>query len=511
MGGGCTGPHAGRQPHFQPIDSTLLVLGMNHQARQSRVMSYLDFVKFRAKANPCVAGLLEHLQRESRAASRIVYLDYPPNESPKLSEPVSAVEADVANIVERITPHTTRFLFVENVTSTIVSTLGEALDIDPLFFAEYINYRVPKFGKAGPAPSLACDFAIADHVEKSYSPSSLPVCGFEQQSRFHYSIHVDDRLQYSSEGPATNTDIRETTLPCSGIFLVDPLINAVDVPDMEPHKSYQARVFSDGFEDFASPPLFSSFAYEKASRSLNETSMLDRMIYYLQMRQPPGFHVNSPSILSVGYYPVRIVLSEWSFYAHLMNRCSKYDQYSFTNKPGQLRDEDLVHLQRWRRRIKRGKQRLDILAEVINFKMQYEDEKEPWHLVLKDINWLRKQLQEYCESLEQMVTVATSMVQLLDSRRSMLEAVNMRRLTYIAMVFIPLAWVASLFSMSDAYTPGNESFWVYVATALPLLGVVLILSILPYDRIYGTLRDAWEGKEKIRDMGKMSRLPLDVV
>ncbi|RTE85021.1 hypothetical protein BHE90_000509 [Fusarium euwallaceae] len=469
-------------------------------------MSYLDFVKFRAKANPCVAGLLEHLQRESRAASRIVYLDYPHNESPKLSEPVSAVEADVANIVERITPHTTRFLFVENVTSTIVSTLGKALDIDPLFFAEYINYRVPKIGKAGLAPSLATlpslimsrnlihlhhyQFVALSSNHDSIIPYTLTT-GSNIRRKVRRLTPISGRQLFLARVGCSFT-IKPVNTSQICIFLVDPPINALDVPDVEPHKSYQARVFSDGFEDFESPPLFSSFAHEKVSRSLNETSMLDRMIYYLQMRQPPGFHVNSPSILSVGYYPVRIVLSEWSFYAHLMNRCSKYDQYSFTNKPGQLRDEDLVHLQQWRRRIKRGKHRLDILAEVINFKMQ-------------------KQLQEYCESLEQMVTVATSMVQLLDSRRSMLEAVNMRRLTYIAMVFIPLAWVASLFSMSDAYTPGNENFWVYVATALPLLGVVLILSILPYDRIYGTLRDAWEGKEKIRDMGKMSRLPLDVV
>ncbi|RSL62886.1 hypothetical protein CEP54_005487 [Fusarium duplospermum] len=498
---------------------------MSHQASQSGGTSYLDFVRFRAKANPCIAGLVEHLQRESRAASRIVYLDYPQNESPKPFEPISAGENDLLSLVEGITPYTTRFLFVENITSAIISKLGVALDIDPLFFADYIDSTPLEFRKVVPTPSLATLPSLIvtrNHIHlHHYHVASL---SSNHSSIVPYALMIGSNIRRKVRrlAPISGRQLFLARACCSFtikpvnssqicVFLIDPPINAVDVPDAEPHRSYQAKVLGNGFEDFQSPPSFSSFAHGKVRRSFSETSMLDRIVSYLQTQQPPGFHVNSPSILSVGYYPVRIVLSEWSFYAHLMSRCSKYDQYSITNKPGHLRDEDLAHLQRWRRRSKRGKQRLDILADIINFQMQYEDEKEPWVLVLKDVNWLRKQLQEYCESLEQMVTVATSMVQLLDSRRSMLEAVNMRRLTYIAMVFIPLAWVASLFSMSDAYTPGNESFWVYVTTALPLLGIVLITSILPYDRIFKTLRQTWEKRRGIQDMRKMSRLPQGAV
>ncbi|RSL69284.1 hypothetical protein CEP53_002285 [Fusarium sp. AF-6] len=474
--------------------------------------SYLDFVKFRAKANPCISGLSQHLQRQSRAPSRITYLDYPHNESSQFKpKPVSAVEDDVAGLIEGITPSTTRFLFVENITSTLVTELGESLDIDPLFFADYINCRFDNIWKAVPPPSLATlpsMIATRSHIHLHHY--QFVALGNNDGPTAPYALMTGSNVPRNVRrlAPILGRQLALARACCSFIikpvktsqiclFLVDPPINSVKAPDAEPYESFQAKVLCDGFEDFEPPPSFSSFALGKMNRSLYKTSMLDRVIYYLETQRPPGFRVNSPSILSVGYYPVRIVLSEWSFYTYFTSRCSKYDEYSIHNKAGQLRDEDIAHLQRWRRRGKRGQQRLDMLSEVIDFHLQYENEKEPWALILKDVNWLRKQLQEYCESLEQMVAVATSIVQLLDSRRSILEAINMRRLTYIAMVFIPLAWAASLFSMSDAYIPGNESFWVYVATALPLLGVVLILSILPYDWIYGTLRHIWDRKEKL--------------
>ena len=239
--------------------------------------------------------------------------------------------------------------------------------------------------------------------------------------------------------------------------------------------------------------------------------MLDSIIHYLQMRAPPSFHPDVPSILSVGYYPIRIVLAEWNFYTHLTSRCSKYYEYSIRDMASRLHDEDIVDLQRWRRRSKRSQQKLSILSESIASYIQYEDEKRPWMLVLKDIDYLQAQLRDYSQSLEQMVTVATSIVQLLDSRRSILEAVNIRRLTYIALVFVPLAWVASLFSMSDAYSPGHERFWVYFATALPLLGFVIILAIIPYDQLRKRLERVWNRVRNIQERGYMRKEEVTAV
>lgn len=219
--------------------------------------------------------------------------------------------------------------------------------------------------------------------------------------------------------------------------------------------------------------------------------MLRSLLHYFR-NQPPGFKASQPSILSLGYYPIRIVLAEWILYTHVMSRYFKYYEYSLHDIQNQLHDSDLVDLQRWRRRAMQSQHKLRLLTEYIDHWLQQEANKQHWEVVLKDINYILSQLGHYGQSLEQMIPVATSMVQLLDSRRSMLEAANVSRLTYIALVFVPLSWVASLFSMSDNYSPGHEHFWVYFATALPVLLLVLLLSALQWDQLAGKLKRLWE-------------------
>lgn len=278
---------------------------------------------------------------------------------------------------------------------------------------------------------------------------------------------------------------------CLGLILVDrPIGSVIEALGTERQKTYRAKLLHGGFEDVAPSQPFSSFKHDKDK--WNKDSMLGSLVHYFRTQPPPGFQAASTGILSLGYYPIRIVVAEWNFYTHLTSRYSKYYEYSLRDITSRLHDNDLVDLQRWRRRSRQSRHKLALLVEFVDSWMQHEDDKETWNMILKDINYLRQQLQDYGQSLEQMVTVATSMVQLLDSRRSILEAVNVRRLTYIALVFVPLAWVASLFSMSDVYSPGHERFWVYFATALPLLGLVLVLSAFPYDRLGRMLRQIWK-------------------
>lgn len=75
---------------------------------------------------------------------------------------------------------------------------------------------------------------------------------------------------------------------------------------------------------------------------------------------------------------------------------------------------------------------------------------------LNGLDHLSNKIEHYGQSLEPVIPVLTSMVQLLDSRRSIQ---NVRRLTTVALAFVHhLSWVVSLFSMADGYAPGQEMF-----------------------------------------------------
>lgn len=256
-------------------------------------------------------------------------------------------------------------------------------------------------------------------------------------------------------------------------------------------KVYPSRPLQGGFEDFQQSTSFSSFKYTMDNHTWEKNSMLGSLLHYFR-NQTPGLTATQPSILSLGYYPMRTTLAEWILYTHLISRYFKYYEYSLHNIQCRLHDNDIVDLQRWRRRIKQSQHKLRLLVEFIEYWSQQETNRQPWDMALKDLNYVLLQLEEYGHALEQMVPVATSMVQLLDSRRSILEATNVRRLTYIALVFVPLSWVASLFSMSDDFSPGHEQFWVYFATALPLLVLVLLLSAFQPAMKLDRLKSLWK-------------------
>jgi hypothetical protein len=154
--------------------------------------------------------------------------------------------------------------------------------------------------------------------------------------------------------------------------------------------------------------------------------MLSNLLHYFR-HQPPGLIVAEPSILSLGYYPIRIVLAEWILYTHLMSRYFKHYEYTLHDIENRLHDSNIIDLQRWRRRSMQSRHKLILLSEFIDYWLQQEADKQPWDSVLKDIKHMLSQLEHYNRSLEHMVPVATSMVRLLDSWRSMLEAANVSR------------------------------------------------------------------------------------
>lgn len=206
--------------------------------------------------------------------------------------------------------------------------------------------------------------------------------------------------------------------------------------------------------------------------------MLSSLLHYFRIN-PPGFRISNPSTLCFAYYPLRIALAEWVLYVHLVSRYQKYYEYSLQDVHKRPLESDIVDLQRWRRRINQSRQKLSLLSQYITYWRKDEVDKHPWDMLLLDIDHTISKLQNYGHSMEQVVPLATGMVQLLDARESARQAANVTALTYIALVFVPLSWVAGLFSMSDLFLPGGEKFWVYTSTAFPLSLVVLLVSVLP--------------------------------
>ena len=72
-----------------------------------------------------------------------------------------------------------------------------------------------------------------------------------------------------------------------------------------------------------------------------------------------------------------------------------------------------------------------------------------------------------------------SLVQVIDARHALAETANISRLTVLALIFVPLSYVSSLFSMNSQNMPGSPHFWVYFAVAVPVTLLVFLLARPP--------------------------------
>jgi hypothetical protein len=77
--------------------------------------------------------------------------------------------------------------------------------------------------------------------------------------------------------------------------------------------------------------------------------------------------------------------------------------------------------------------------------------------------------------------------------RSIREAKRAKALTILGLLFIPLAFVSSIFSMTEPYGPGGEKFWEYFVVLVPLV-VLVFGGYYCLDRGYDLYGGPWSLK-----------------
>jgi len=240
-----------------------------------------------------------------------------------------------------------------------------------------------------------------------------------------------------------------------------------------------SRPFQGGYEDFSERPSF----FEPDSRSPGRLSLLEDLVYFWQKERPPAFQSKQPTLLSLTYYPLKIAAAEWVSYVAVMSNSIK--QYEYTTEaplPSQehgLRkiDSDLRSLEVWGRRCLQTLSKLQSAINFLKYRNKGDTELEQYSLLIQDFEHIAALVNTYGHRLEIMVPVVTSVLQIADTRRSLKEAANVTRLTYLALLFVPLSFVASLFSINGGVT--RHDLAIYFSVALPLCAIVFFVTRLP--------------------------------
>ena len=129
-----------------------------------------------------------------------------------------------------------------------------------------------------------------------------------------------------------------------------------------------------------------------------------------------------------------------------------------------------------------------------------------FRLIQRKLIGLKRRSDTLISSLAGLVSILSSRQALKEATRSLQEAKSVKVLTLLGMMFAPLFFTSGLLSMSADYLPGAPGFWIYVAVAAPLVGVVFVVVFLVglgYDGNGDWSRKQWQRsiavmKRKIR-------------
>ncbi|ORY02295.1 hypothetical protein BCR34DRAFT_605646 [Clohesyomyces aquaticus] len=394
-----------------------------------------------------------------------------------------------------------RIFIIEDLTKDIIELLGSALVIDPMFFAAHVH--------------AAGDESQNQTPDRSMLPSQLKRRNFIN-ILYHRTIQFDENvsLPYNTLRRYTNVPRKVVVLPISedrhvglvqhctsvlcvthkrlwlGIVLVDPPLGHPAGDDffyrLEQGGSLipirlASKFFQGGYEDSFTAPPARSFDLAQLPYS-NRTGLLDDLVCYWSSDDAKPFEIHSGDLGSLSYYPLQIVAGEWVKYLGVMYRAIKQYEYStaIKNTKHELDklNADMGALQRWRRRSMSSTHKIQTVLRMLRNNMA-ETPASRVSFLVEDYEYIASRIEEFGNRLERMLPVVTSLVQIIDSRRSFDETANVSRLTAMALVFVPLTYISSLFSMNSKLGPGGPLFWVYFAVAIPITIVVYLIARPP--------------------------------
>jgi hypothetical protein len=99
-----------------------------------------------------------------------------------------------------------------------------------------------------------------------------------------------------------------------------------------------------------------------------------------------------------------------------------------------------------------------------------------WKDCRTDFQYIYFRLKILKQRADTLMQAMTGLASIAGNRQNLEEAKRVKRLNLLALLFIPLAYTSSLFSMQDNYAPGNGGFWIYWVSALTVVALTLFMT-----------------------------------
>ncbi|KAK7995440.1 hypothetical protein PG990_014213 [Apiospora arundinis] len=477
--------------------------------------SYASLVKGRCIRNPSLRTLYAFLSSPDNGPprTRIVSIDWKSCDSKPLQRDIDPSQlanelgakssGDCESQLEqgtgahdptRAKPGSHKVLVIEDIDKDTMEELGSRLAIDPMFFAAHVHSSWRGFEAATPKycelPSQAQQQQnfVTFHYHRALVYPDIEKQDYKllRQSSIDRKVIVFPSVQGRRLGLAKH---------CCSILVVQPTkegegrlgIVLADPPMAESYLSLRGSqkvtINTTSMPLFGGTEDFSAKASTEQDTQQHVTchSMLQELLYHWCSTAPFDFSTGNLTLGGLSYRPLRIIGAEWVNYLGLM--CFSLRQYDTLLSGGldSLAQLDKIStalntISSWPRRVASSK---DSLSKELAFIDHYGQAGNPswdtWALLRKDYDYLIQSVAQHGDQLQAAIPLVSTFLQLAENRRTFAETKNMSRLTVVAMVFVPLGFVSSLFSMNEKFSPGGPLFWVYFAVAVPVFALVMLL------------------------------------
>lgn len=306
-----------------------------------------------------------------------------------------------------------------------------------------------------------------------------------------------------------------------------------------PHKSWP---YHDGCSTLA-PLLFSQVgigacqtAIQRFKAKRNLSSPMNEMVFYWTQLASPELieHTNKMSS-NAAYYLLKHVAQHWVNQLELMNTTiakaewfsDDYQASIDDNLSRQKWKSDLVKINNiskdinyMRRHLNHFWRAMYLNLERLGIQLGAESVDENLSMALrgaqKDFLTIHTRMQPMRDRAEALNSVSNDLANLRAAFRGVHDGEFGLRLSIFASVVFPLTLVATIFSMGDAYLPGEKQFWKLWAIGPPFcVGVALVL--VYGKRPWRILRDLkeyvklWKGKyaKKKKERKEVERVAIE--
>ncbi|WZH40490.1 uncharacterized protein QYS62_001423 [Fusarium acuminatum] len=378
----------------------------------------------------------------------------------------------------------------------VATVLGNHFWMDPSFFIEYHRTSGTVSSKAKCNDILATSLATQPYMSLSYRvllalPSELiGYFGLNcsatgrviETTRFNGEF---DSVAYVRRKCLIWSNVRDDGWDC--IAICGPPLNHNTIRKEGPYKGLvykvNSKLVAGGYVDFL-PTNLQSQRRQVSPR----TSLAQDLCFYLENYLTlPGLTPETPDLVLL--FARKIVASLYSRHLDHVHQAvirsqvpmrrhsdfigldlatveANWSSRQTLEKPLHQYCYDLEHILA---QMRVPLQRPD-LAQVTSWRDVHVDFQMLHHRFENARNWVSK----INASITGLTGIVGNRQAFREQQLSLEAAVRTQNITTLGLLFVPLAYVATLFSMSGEYGPGGDRFWLYFLIAFPVTMVVMV-------------------------------------